>query len=665
MGLASAIVLLPLLGGVIGGLFCRVLPARVVELLTSGLLIVAAILSAVVFKQVVLDQASLHEVWFEWFSSGRFHAAFGAHVDVLTAVMLIVVTSVSAVVHVYSLGYMHEDPHRQRFMAYLSLFTFFMLMLVTADNFVQVFLGWEGVGLASYLLIGFWFKKPEATKAAMKAFLVNRVGDIGFALGIFAIFVVFGSLQFSEVFARAPEFATAQLHFLGQDWHALTVICILLFIGAMGKSAQLGLHTWLPDAMEGPTPVSALIHAATMVTAGVFLVARCSPLFELSPTALTLVTIIGASTAIFAATVGLVQNDIKRVIAYSTCSQLGYMFFACGVSAYGAGVFHLMTHAFFKALLFLGAGSVIHGMHHEQDMRRMGGVKKYMPYTYAFMWIGTLALAGIGAGGIGFAGYYSKDLIIEAAYMAHQQPAHAYAFWMGLLAAFLTAFYSSRLMFMTFHGASRAEAADHHHATSHHAQHHTPHESPAVMLLPLVLLALGAIFAGAIGAHWGMNHGDMAFWNGAISVTEENNAIEHAHHAPLWVSYAPLVLALLGIGLAYVFYVKRTDLPGNAARLFPNLYRFFLNKWYFDELYDFLFVRPARRLGRHLWRFLDTRVIDGLGPNGAAWTQLGLARITSHLQSGYVYHYAFVMLSGVVLLISYFVVLRATGGMPW
>ncbi len=684
MGLASAVVLLPLFGALVGGLFCRVLGARTVELLTSGLLVLTAILAAITFKQVAIDQNLIHESWFEWIASGNFHASFGAHVDALTAVMLVVVTSVSAVVHLYSIGYMHEDPHRQRFMAYLSLFTFFMLMLVTADNFVQVFLGWEGVGLASYLLIGFWYKKPEANKAAMKAFLVNRVGDIGFALSIFAIFVLFGSLQFSEIFARAPELANAQMHFLGHDWHAMTVICLLLFIGACGKSAQIGLHTWLPDAMEGPTPVSALIHAATMVTAGVFLVARCSPLFELSPTALTVVTIVGATTAIFAATVGLVQNDIKRVIAYSTCSQLGYMFFACGISAYSAGIFHLMTHAFFKALLFLGAGSVIHGLHHEQDMRRMGGVRHAMPWTYAYMWIGTLALAGIGAAGVGFAGYYSKDLIIEAAYAAEHQPAHMYAFVMGLAAAFLTAFYSSRLMFMTFHGTSRADATGHHkvettapvhhhvhgahcdHAHAHDAHDsHKAHESPAIMLLPLVVLALGALFAGAAGEHLGMAAPDLAFWNGAIHTLEDHNAIEHAHHAPLLVKYAALILALLGIGLAYIFYVKRTDLPGKVAATFPHLYRFFLNKWYFDELYDFLFVRPAKALGRFLWRFLDMRVVDGLGPNGLVWTQVRLAGITSRLQSGYIYHYAFVMLSGVVLLITFFVVMRATGGMPW
>jgi NADH-quinone oxidoreductase subunit L len=668
MSLASLIVLFPLLGAVIAGLFCRSISARAAELLTSSLLVAAAVMSAIVFKQVGVDGAIIHEPWFDWFTSGPFAVNMGVKVDALTAVMLVVVTSVSAVVHIYSVGYMHEDPHRQRFMAYLSLFTFFMLMLVTADNFVQVFLGWEGVGLCSYLLIGFWFKKPEANAAAMKAFLVNRVGDIGFALGIFAIFVLFGSLEFATVFGKAPELKDATLTVFGTEWHGLTVICLLLFIGCMGKSAQLGLHTWLPDAMEGPTPVSALIHAATMVTAGVFLVARCSSLFELSPDALTVVTVIGATTAIFAATVGLVQNDIKRVIAYSTCSQLGYMFFACGVSAYSAGVFHLMTHAFFKALLFLGAGSVIHGLHHEQDMRFMGGVRKHMPVTYAYMWIGTLALAGIGIAGVGFAGYYSKDLILEAAYAAHHQPAAHYAFWLGLLAAFLTAFYSSRLMFLTFHGESRAKAHDHHAHDHHHD--HTPHESPAVMLVPMMLLVLGALFAGAGGKALGMVDGDYAFWNGAVTALESQNSVEWAHHVPGWVPFAPLVLAVFGIALAYAFYVKCPSIPVKIAATFPRIYKFLLNKWYFDELYAFLFVRPAKALGRHLWRFWDVRVVDGLGPNGAAWLQLRLADVTARLQSGYVYHYAFAMLTGLVLFVSIFIVFRSTPGLlagvlPW
>ena len=674
MGLASLLTLFPLAGALIAGLFCRVIPARIAEILTSSLLVASAVLAGIIFKQVGLDGTIIHEPWFAWIASGSFKADFGVRVDALTAMMLVVVTFVSSVVHIYSIGYMHEDPFRQRFMAYLSLFTFFMLMLVTADNFVQVFLGWEGVGLCSYLLIGFWFKKPEANAAAMKAFLVNRVGDIGFALGIFAIYVIFGALDFETVFANAPKFESTTMHFLGHDWHAMTVICLLLFIGCMGKSAQIGLHTWLPDAMEGPTPVSALIHAATMVTAGVFLVARCSPLFELSPTALTVVTIIGATTAIFAATIGLVQNDIKRVIAYSTCSQLGYMFFACGVSAYSAGVFHLMTHAFFKALLFLGAGSVIHGMHHEQDMRYMGGIRKEMPITYAFMWIGTLALAGIGFGGVGFAGYYSKDLILEAAYAATQQPAAHYAFWLGLLAAFLTAFYSARLMFMTFHGTRRANPHAHHDAHNHaahdHDHHahdvHHAHESPAIMLLPLVVLVLGAIFSGAIGKMFGMIDPEYKFWNGALKVLEENNSIEAAHHVPGWVGVAPLVLALIGIALAYLFYVKNTVIPARIAATFPHVYKFLLNKWYFDELYNAIFVRPAKALGRHLWRFWDMRVVDGLGPNGMAWVQVRFAGMTSRLQSGYVYHYAFVMLTGLVFLVSLFVVFRAApGSLGW
>jgi NADH-quinone oxidoreductase subunit L len=532
---------------------------------------------------------------------------------------------------------MSHDEHPQRFMSYLSLFTFFMLMLVTSDNLIQLFLGWEGVGLCSYLLIGFWYKKPEACAAAMKAFIVNRVGDIGFALGIACIFMIFGSVQFDTIFADAESHAKETIRFWGHDFLALDVICILLFIGAMGKSAQLGLHTWLPDAMEGPTPVSALIHAATMVTAGVFLVARCSPLFELSHNALVLVTIVGACTAFFAATVGLVQNDIKRVIAYSTCSQLGYMFFACGVGAYSAGIFHLMTHAFFKALLFLGAGSVIHAMSGEQDMRNMGGIWKKIPYTYAFMWIGSLALAGVPF----FAGYYSKDMILEAAYASHSS-AGMFAFCLGIAAAFLTAFYSWRLLFMTFHGKPRA---------SHEVMHHI-HESPAIMLLPLVLLAAGALFSGYIGSSlFGMISPEDHFWKGSVAVGRAGEIYEHAHNGPGWVGLLPTIVGALGIALAYVFYILTPALPQKLASSFSALYRFLLNKWYFDELYDAIFVKPALKLGTHLWHFWDTKIIDGLGPNGFAWVSARFGDRARAIQTGYLYHYAFVMLMAIVTLL--------------
>ncbi len=649
--LIECIVFLPLLASLIVGLFVRSISASLAQKLTCGAMILAALFSGVVFaefaslaahagswKDIGAGAGLVHKVQLgSWISSGDFTANWVLRVDALTAVMLVVVTWVSSVVHVYSVGYMSHDEHRQRFMAYLSLFTFFMLMLVTSDNLVQLFLGWEGVGLCSYLLIGFWFKKPEANAAAIKAFLVNRVGDFGFALGIFATFVLFGSISFDTIFAAAPTYKDSTLNFLGYELPALTLICILLFIGAMGKSAQLGLHTWLPDAMEGPTPVSALIHAATMVTAGVFMVARCSPLFELSDTALMIVTIIGALTAFFAATVGLVQNDIKRVIAYSTCSQLGYMFFACGVGAYSAAIFHLMTHAFFKALLFLGAGSVIHGMSGEQDMRRMGGVWRLLPYTYVLMWIGSLALAGIPF----FAGYYSKDMILETAYAAGG--VGTFAFWLGIAAAFMTAFYSWRLLFMTFHGKPRA---------SHDVMHHV-HESPGIMLYPLLLLAAGALFSGVLGYHvFGMVSASGDFWQATIG---SHAIIEHAHHVPGWVPVLPLLVALSGIGLAWYLYIVNTSLPKKLADRFPRLYQFLLNKWYFDELYDAIFVRPAKRIGYYLWRFFDEKIIDGLGPNGAALITHIFAGRTSRLQTGYVYHYAFSMLIGFMVIISWVV----------
>ncbi|MBY0354812.1 MAG: NADH-quinone oxidoreductase subunit L [Rickettsiales bacterium] len=635
------VVFLPLFSAVLIGLQTRIVPDRVAQLVTSGLLVASGLLSARLFHHVYTTKQSVKAVLAPWISSGDLTVSWTLSADMLTVVMLIVVTWVSSVVHIYSIGYMSHDHHKPRFMAYLSLFTFFMLMLVTADNFVQVFLGWEGVGLASYLLIGFWYDKPSANAAAMKAFLVNRVGDVGLAMGIALIFMTFGSLEFSAVFAKAASLQSQNFTFFGYDVPLLDLACLLLFVGCMGKSAQLLLHTWLPDAMEGPTPVSALIHAATMVTAGVFLVARCSPLFELAPTALMVVTVVGAVTAFFAATVGMVQNDIKRVIAYSTCSQLGYMFFACGVSAYAAGIFHLMTHAFFKALLFLGAGSVIHAMSNEQDMRRMGGIWKLIPFTYALIWIGSLALAGIPP----FAGFYSKDIVLESVYASHTSWG-MFAFAMGIIAAFLTAFYSGRLIFMTFHGKPRASQS----VMSH------IHESPAVMLLPLLLLAAGAIAAGYIGASlFGMVEPSGDFWNGAIFVAAEHKALEHAHHVPAWVKLLPLVMGVAGLVFSYVFYVLHPALPGRIAGAFSGLYRFLLNKWYFDELYERIFIRPALWLGQFLWKQGDENTIDRFGPNGIArLTQQG-GGLASQLQSGYLFHYAFAMMLGLLAIITWFV----------
>ncbi len=633
---ATGVVFFPLLGAIIAGLFGRAIGDRGAQLVTCGGLILSALCSWVVLADVVGGAPYKVEV-LRWIHSGTFEADWVLRVDVLSAVMMFVVSTVSALIHVYSIGYMAHDASVPRFMSYLSLFTFFMLALVTADNFLQLYFGWEGVGLVSYLLIGFWYTRPSAAAAAIKAFLVNRVGDFGFALGIAAIYLVFDSVEFDVVFAGAPDFVDTEIVFLGMGVDTLTVICILLFIGAMGKSAQLPLHTWLPDAMEGPTPVSALIHAATMVTAGVFLVARCSPLFEYSPTALGFVAFIGATTALFAATIGLVQNDIKRVIAYSTCSQLGYMFFACGVSAYAAGIFHLYTHAFFKALLFLGAGSVIHAMSDEQDMRRMGGIWRKIPITYAVMWIGSLALAGVPF----FAGYYSKDLILEAAWAAHG-PFASYAFWLGILAAVLTAFYSWRLLFLTFHGEPRAAPEVMAHV----------HESPKVMTVPLILLAVGAAFAGIAGLPMVEASGE--FWQGSIFVRPEHAVLEEAHHAPFLVKILPVIVALIGIALAYVMYLREPALPARVAGALPALYRFLYNKWYFDELYDRLFVAPAKRLGVGLWQAVDVGVIDHFGPDGVAASALTVARRAVRLQTGYLYHYAFAMLIGVAALVTWY-----------
>ncbi|WP_181701862.1 NADH-quinone oxidoreductase subunit L [Chthonobacter albigriseus] len=619
--------------------------SRISELVTTGLMFVSAFLSWISFISVGFGEAeTLRVPVLEWMTSGALVVDWSFRIDTLTAMMLVVVTTVSSLVHLYSIGYMHEDPDRPRFFGYLSLFTFAMLMLVTSDNLVQMFFGWEGVGLASYLLIGFWYKKPSAVAAAIKAFVVNRVGDFGFALGIFGVFVMFGSISFDAIFANTEAVAGKTMVFLGHEFDAMTVICLLLFMGAMGKSAQFLLHTWLPDAMEGPTPVSALIHAATMVTAGVFMVARLSPLFELSHTALTVVTLVGATTAFFAATVGLVQNDIKRVIAYSTCSQLGYMFVALGVGAYGAGVFHLFTHAFFKALLFLGAGSVIHAMHHEQDMRNMGGLRKKIPVTFWVMVIGTLAITGVGIPltHIGFAGFLSKDAIIEAAYAGHNAFS-GYAFGLTVLAAAFTSFYSWRLIFLTFFGETRA---DHH--TFDHA-----HESPRVMLVPLAVLSVGAVLAGMVFYDAFVGEAQAEFWKGSVFYGAENHILHAMHEVPAWVKASPFFAMLAGLGVAYWFYIANPEMPKQLAARHDALYAFLLNKWYFDELYDILFVRSAKAIGRFLWKTGDGTVIDGLGPNGIAARVQDVSARVVRLQTGYVYHYAFAMLIGVAALITW------------
>ena len=612
--------------------------SQAAEWVTSGFLIVAAILSWVAFIGFWLTGAEPQRIQlFNWFTSGTFAADWALRIDTLTVVMLIVVNTVSALVHVYSIGYMSHDPNRPRFFAYLSLFTFAMLALVTSDNLVQLFFGWEGVGLASYLLIGFWYKRPSANAAAIKAFIVNRVGDFGFALGIFGVFVLFSSVDYEAIFANAPAVAGTTMQFLSWEFDALTVVCVLLFMGAMGKSAQFLLHTWLPDAMEGPTPVSALIHAATMVTAGVFMVARLSPLFEHAPAALAFVTFIGATTAFFAATVGLVQNDIKRVVAYSTCSQLGYMFVALGVGAYPVAIFHLFTHAFFKALLFLGAGSVIHAVSGEQDMQKMGGLRTYIPITYAMMVIGTLALTGFPL----TAGWYSKDAIIESAFAGTNAMA-GYAFALVVVAALMTSFYSWRLIFLTFHGTPRASEEVMGHA----------HESPPVMLVPLYILAAGAVLAGIIfyGSFVGDHNGD--FWNHAI-VAGHTEIMDAIHHSPTWVVWLPTLMMAIGLGVAYWFYILDPSRPVRLAARHDFLYRFLLNKWYFDELYDLIFVRPAMWIGRFLWKRGDGWLIDGFGPDGVSARVLDVTQRVVRLQSGYLYHYAFAMLIGVAILITW------------
>ena len=672
-----AIVFLPLLGFLIAGIFGRMIGPRPSEIVTTSFVAISALLSWVALFSVGYGDGGTTVRIANWMVSGDLAVDWALRIDALTVVMLVVVNSVSALVHLYSMGYMHEDPSRSRFFAYLSLFTFAMLMLVTSDNLVQMFFGWEGVGLASYLLIGFWYQKESANAAAMKAFVVNRVGDFGFALGIFLVFYLFGSTSFDVIFPQVEAFATGEagegFSFLGLDAQGtLTLACLLLFMGAMGKSAQFLLHTWLPDAMEGPTPVSALIHAATMVTAGVFLVARMSPLFEYAPTALVVVTGIGALTAFFAATVGLVQNDIKRVIAYSTCSQLGYMFVAMGLGAYSVGMFHLFTHAFFKALLFLGAGSVIHAMHHEQDMRNMGGLGKVIPLTALMMVIGTIALTGFPF----TAGYYSKDAIIEAAYASTAGMSDV-AFVATVVAALFTSFYSWRLFFMTFAGKARwgaghgdaahgdtghgdATHADTAHGDDHgHHHDHKPHESPPVMMIPLILLAIGALVAGFLFKGVFVGDGYEAFWGDALYTRPDNTILVDLHYVPAWVVWSPFVMMAIGFGLAYWMYVRDTSVPARIAQEQPMLYRFLLNKWYFDELYDIIFVRPAKRLGQFLWRTGDGKIIDGMGPDGISARVLDTTSWVVRLQTGYVYHYAFTMLVGVAALVTWYLIAGA------
>jgi NADH-quinone oxidoreductase subunit L len=717
--MTTIILFAPLIGALICGFGWRFIGEFAGQVITTGLVFLAALLSWIIF--LTFDGTTQQIVIMRWFDVGSFGAEWAIRLDRLTAIMLVVVNTVSALVHLYSFGYMahddnwkHEEHYKARFFAYLSFFTFAMLMLVTADNLIQMFFGWEGVGVASYLLIGFYYRKPSANAAAMKAFIVNRVGDFGFALGIFALFFLVDSVRFDDVFAAGPVLAETQISFLWTEWNAANLVGVLLFIGAMGKSAQLFLHTWLPDAMEGPTPVSALIHAATMVTAGVFLVCRMSPLYEFAPDAKTMIVVVGATTAFFAATVGLVQNDIKRVIAYSTCSQLGYMFVAAGVGVYSVAMFHLFTHAFFKAMLFLGAGSVIHAMHHEQDMRNYGGLRKKIPLTFWAMMIGTLAITGVGIPltHFGFAGFLSKDAVIESSFVGS-----SYAFWLLVVAACMTSFYSWRLMFMTFYGAPRGD---------HHTHDHA-HESPKVMLIPLGVLALGAVFSGMIWynvffgevdkvrAWFGMpaeaHHAEAGAEHGAegdhaapgeaaadtatghdtagetVAATEaagdhgtdtaaatetavapqavatpvqgallfgpDNHVLHEAHEVPKWVKVSPFIAMLIGLALAFQFYIRRPDLPGKLAENQRPLYLFLLNKWYFDELYDLIFVRSAKWLGGFLWKQGDGAVIDG-SINGVA---MGIVpfftRLAGRAQTGYIFTYAFAMVLGIAVLVTW------------
>ncbi len=701
----KVILLAPLVGALVGGFGWRIIGEKGAQVVTTALLFLACALSWNVF--LTFDGQTQHIPMLDWIQSGTLSTEWSIRLDRLTAIMLIVVTTVSALVHLYSWGYMahddnwaHGEHYKARFFAYLSFFTFAMLMLVTADNLGQMFFGWEGVGVASYLLIGFYYKKPSANAAAIKAFVVNRVGDFSFLLGIFGLYYLTDSIRMDDVFAQAPELAKTNLHFLWTDWNAANLLAFLLFVGAMGKSAQLFLHTWLPDAMEGPTPVSALIHAATMVTAGVFLVCRMSPLFEYAPETKTFILYIGGATAFFAATVGLVQNDIKRVIAYSTCSQLGYMFVAAGSGIYGAAMFHLFTHAFFKAMLFLGAGSVIHAMHHEQDMRNYGALRKKIPLTFWAMMIGTLAITGVGIPltTIGFAGFLSKDAVIESAWAS----GNGFAFWALVIAAGMTSFYSWRLIFLTFYGEARWGQGHGHDAHGHHDDHghaHEPHESPASMTIPLGLLAIGSVFAGMVwygsffgdhekmvkffampehaaveapatteaapattaeapatapaaeAAHAEVSHGAP---QGAIYMSAESEAVlDAAHHAPVWVKVSPFIAMVVGFLLSFLFYIVNPSLPRRLAANQPILYRFLLNKWYFDEIYEVIFVRPAKWIGNLLWKRGDGDVIDGT-INGVAMGIIPFfTRLAGRMQSGYLFHYAFAMVIGIAVLLTW------------
>ena len=633
-----SIIALPLIASIISGFFGKFIGDRNSEIVTSSLVAISAILSVSVFYEVMVNQYQDNIIIATWINSGSLDVNWSMKIDALSSVMLVVVTSVSALVHIYSIGYMSHDPHKPRFMAYLSLFTFAMLMLVTSDNFIQLFFGWEGVGLCSYFLIGFWFKKETANAAAIKAFVVNRVGDFGFALGIFLIFYLFGTVNYSEVFEQIPSITDKELVFLGIEVNAINLICILLFVGAMGKSAQILLHTWLPDAMEGPTPVSALIHAATMVTAGVFLVVRCSPIYEYSELALNIITIVGMSTAFFAASVALVQNDIKKIIAYSTCSQLGYMFFAAGVGAYNVAMFHLFTHAFFKALLFLGSGSVIHAFKDEQNINNMGGIWKKLPYTYALMIIGTLALTGFPL----LSGFYSKDAIIEFAYLRGNTTGF-YAAGIGIFTAFLTSIYSWRLMFKTFHGEYNNK----------NIKIEETHESPLVMIVPLVFLSIGAVFAGYafkelfIGYEAANN-----FWKDSIFFLEPLSN----DHPPFWFLILTPSLVILSIPIAYYLFIKNKKLPEQIVTINKPLYNFLLNKWYFDELYDVLFVKSSKKIGLFLWKFFDLKIIDGFGPDGISAIIKKFSIKANKFQSGFIYQYAFVMLLGFSALLTFLIV---------
>ena len=632
-----SIIFLPLIAAITSGFFGRFIGDRNSEILTSLLVSISAILSIYVFYEVIANNYQENIVIAKWISSGSLDVNWSMNIDPLSSVMLVVVTLVSSLVHIYSIGYMSHDPHKPRFMAYLSLFTFAMLMLVTSDNFIQLFFGWEGVGLCSYFLIGFWFKKESANAAAIKAFVVNRVGDFGFALGIFLIFYLFGTVNYDEVFQQIPTITDTNLNFLGLEIGAINLICFLLFIGAMGKSAQIFLHTWLPDAMEGPTPVSALIHAATMVTAGVFLVVRCSPIYEYSPIILNLITIIGMTTAFFAATVALVQTDIKKIIAYSTCSQLGYMFFAAGVGAYNVAMFHLFTHAFFKALLFLGSGSVIHAFKDEQNINHMGAVWKKLPYTYALMIIGTLALTGFPF----LSGFYSKDAIIEFAYLKGNTAGY-YAAGVGIVTAFLTSIYSWRLIFKTFHGEYNNKSI----------KIEETHESPLVMLIPLIILSIGAIFAGFLFKDLFISHDTNNFWAQSIFFLEPLST----EHPPIWFLLLTPILVLISIPVAYYLFVRNKSVPEEIVKINRPLYEFLVNKWYFDELYDYIIVNPSKKIGLFLWKICDVKIIDGFGPDGISSIIKKVSLKANKFQSGFIYQYAFVMLIGFSALLTYLIV---------